>query len=834
MNNDEIKVKLSYGVDYYKGDKGDKPVKGVDYFTEQDINEIIETIQAGEYDLTSYATKDYVDDAVAGMIVEETDPTVPEWAKQATKPSYNANEVGALPADTQLFSGNYEDLTNKPTLFSGDYEDLSNKPTIPTVPSNVSAFTNDAGYLTEHQSLSNYATKAYVDSAIEGIDIPEGGITVETDPTVPSWAKQASKPTYTAQEVGALPANTELFSGDYEDLTNKPTIPPAPIVIQVGIAGQPSVVDGVYTLPLTITSNNLAEAYAQYQTHPSTVGMSVDLSAMGTPTKMYLDCESFYRYGNDSSGYTYETFGEFNDNSLSQSFGYEFMNVNVHLNTGGSGSRGTVVGVATVHQLASKANSADLATVATSGDYNDLTNKPTLFSGDYDDLSNKPTLFSGNYNDLTNKPTIPVVPSNVSAFNNDAGYVNSSAVNTAISNATINADQVIIGEEKNEETGEMVNVYLNNNNYATTDDIDNLSNYVDGELAKIDPSLSNADVEAGRVLISEEYDSENEETIRTYLSDLLANNGIGFTTAYGDGNIKKESNLDIDGLNIYSYGEADPETGDQEIKSILITGEGITFDDTHTLGVSNGELVFDDSPIGSGGGSSYTAGDGISIDSNGVISRDNGTYPLFGLLLNLFTDMMTAPYNQQASIRNLNLSVIGGNETVAGHIQNLKSYGMTIINKQTTANEWLQILSALDPAITSVSTQFKEFGCWSSVPSQYTLSGGNGTRSPTELASATNGLNTILVMFDNKQSADSYFRWRFIQNPHILFQNHYFNSLQGLTSHSVAGAIDEVATNLNTRIPSAPSTNGNYVLQATVADGAVVYDWVEVSVGGSY
>lgn len=32
---------------------------------------------------------------------------------------------------------------------SGSYADLSNKPTIPTVPTNVSAFTNDAGYLTD-------------------------------------------------------------------------------------------------------------------------------------------------------------------------------------------------------------------------------------------------------------------------------------------------------------------------------------------------------------------------------------------------------------------------------------------------------------------------------------------------------------------------------------------------------------------------------------------------------------------------------------------------------------------------------------------------------------
>lgn len=63
-----------------------------------------------------------------------------------------------------------------------------------------------------------------------------------------------------------------------------------------------------------------------------------------------------------------------------------------------------------------------LATVATSGDFNDLINKPQFadgFSGDYNDLTNKPTiptdlsnltdntslLFSGDYADLTNKPT---------------------------------------------------------------------------------------------------------------------------------------------------------------------------------------------------------------------------------------------------------------------------------------------------------------------------------------------------------------------------------------------------------------------------------------------
>ena len=53
-----------------------------------------------------------------------------------------------------------------------------------------------------------------------------------------------------------------------------------------------------------------------------------------------------------------------------------------------------------------------LATVARSGSYNDLTDKPTLAtvatSGSYNDLTDKPT-FSGSYNDLTDKPTLATV-----------------------------------------------------------------------------------------------------------------------------------------------------------------------------------------------------------------------------------------------------------------------------------------------------------------------------------------------------------------------------------------------------------------------------------------
>ena len=71
-------------------------------------------------------------------------------------------------------------------------------------------------------------------------------------------------------------------------------------------------------------------------------------------------------------------------------------------------------------------------------DYNDLINTPTtvssftndagyLTSVNWNDVGNKPTFATvattGDYTDLINTPTIPVVPTNVSAFTNDSGYI---------------------------------------------------------------------------------------------------------------------------------------------------------------------------------------------------------------------------------------------------------------------------------------------------------------------------------------------------------------------------------------------------------------------------
>ena len=104
---------------------------------------------------------------------EETDPSVPDYVKAITQEmisGWNAKYTkpnGGIPA-TDLAGGiptsKITGLANVAT--SGDYNDLQNKPTIPVVPTDVSSFNNDAGYLTQHQSLANYYTKSEVDGKV--------------------------------------------------------------------------------------------------------------------------------------------------------------------------------------------------------------------------------------------------------------------------------------------------------------------------------------------------------------------------------------------------------------------------------------------------------------------------------------------------------------------------------------------------------------------------------------------------------------------------------------------------------------------------------------------
>lgn len=312
------------------------------------------------------------------------------FLKTETDPAGGTNY--SITSTQQLLSVPYalyaKDAGNIPTVptnvsaFANDvgYITAQDIPEIPTVPTNVSSFTNDAGYITA-QDIPAIPT---VPTNVSAFTNDAGYLTnfTETDPTVPAWAKAANKPTY-----------------NYSEIINTPTIPTVPTQVSAFTN------DAGYLTNFTETDPQFNAWDKNYN----------DLT--NKPTLFS---------GNYNDLTNKPTLFDGNYNSLT--------------------------------------NKPNLATVAISGSYNDLINKPAIptavgeltnnvgyitaaqvpaqVNADWNATSgaaqilNKPTLFSGNYNDLTNKPTIPTVPTNVSSFTNDAGYITIAAIPTIPTNVS--------------------------------------------------------------------------------------------------------------------------------------------------------------------------------------------------------------------------------------------------------------------------------------------------------------------------------------------------------------------------------------------------------------
>ena len=260
--------------------------------------------------------------------------------------------------------------------FSGDYNDLTNTPQIPQIPANVSAFNNDAGYITM-DSVPAIPTNVSV------FTNDAGYLTnyTETDPTVPAWAKEANKPAY-----------------DYLEIANTPIIPTVPSDVSAfnNDAGYITM-DSVPTIPANVSAFTND---AGYLTNYTEIDPTVPAWAKETNKPAY----DYSEIANTPTIPTVPT------------------NVSAFNNDAGYITMDSVPTIPT--NVSTFANDAGYLTNYTEID-------PTVPA--WAKETNKPAY---DYSEIANTPTIPTVPTNVSAFNNDAGYITMDSVPTIPTNVS--------------------------------------------------------------------------------------------------------------------------------------------------------------------------------------------------------------------------------------------------------------------------------------------------------------------------------------------------------------------------------------------------------------
>lgn len=315
-----------------------KLIKGSEFGTEfanisTAINNIQTDVEAAESDISILQT------SVNSKLPSSTDLVLTLDGDATGTTTFtnmsNATLTVTIADDSHSHDGRYytesevdtllDSKANTTELFSGSYSDLTNKPTIPTVPTTVSSFTNDSGYLTSYTVTQNDVTTHQSALSITESQITDLGSYI-TDYTV------------TSADVTTHQAALSITESQISDL-------------------------GTYLTAVPANSVGVSEINA-------TAGSTGDVLA------------------------------------LADGGGLEFISVEAAADTNYYLNNATFTS-STGNLLLSVAGTTDV-NVSLDGRY--------ALAGD---------VFSGSYTDLTNKPTIPTVPTNVSDFTNDAGYISS-------------------------------------------------------------------------------------------------------------------------------------------------------------------------------------------------------------------------------------------------------------------------------------------------------------------------------------------------------------------------------------------------------------------------
>ena len=399
--------------------------------------------------------------------------------------------------------------------FSGDYNDLTNTPTIPTVPANVSAFTNDAGYITgytetdpqynawnkDYNDLINTPTIPTVPTDVSVFNNDAGYITAQDIPDIPTNVSAFVNDvpyltSYTEQQVLSisndtifltggsfvkLPAAAVGFSGDYNDLTNTPVIP---------------------TVPTSVSAftNDAGYLTGYTETDPQYNAWDKDYNDLiNTPTIPTVPT-NVSAFTNDANYITAEDIPEIPTVPTNVS---AFVNDVPYLTS------------YTEQQVLSISNDTIFLT---GGSFVKL---PAGFSGDYNDLTNKPEI-----PEIPEMPVIPTVPDSVSAFTNDAGYITMADIQGLLNGLSNAIDSL------NNKIDSLENL-VNNQTPATQDTVDAQPCPGVPTVTDIDGNVYNT-VQIGQQCWMKENLRTSHYADGTDVPDIqLPNNGVGFMPEYG-------------------------------------------------------------------------------------------------------------------------------------------------------------------------------------------------------------------------------------------------------------------------------------------------------------
>ena len=406
----------------------------------------------------------------------------------------------------------YATIYQLPTKVSDLTNDLDFASTS-DIPTDLSQLNNDVKYIRETDNISKLTNDA-------------GYLNKETDPTVPAWAKEASKPTYTKAEVGLSNVDNKSSATIRSELTTKNVTDALGFVpLDESVKG---VAGGVATLGVdgTIPSSQLPS----YVDDVVEYDIKDNFPVTGEAGKIYIDCSSntTYRW----SGTRYTSIGS--DVALGETS-----------STAYPGDKGKIAyDHAKSKHAPSNAEENVIDAITVNGTIQPISNKtaaltvPTKISelvndAGYSEITDIPTKLSELVNDVPYAKQSEL-PTDLSQLNNDEGFITNNDIPTKVSELANDVNYV-----KSSELPTDVSEFNNDVPYAKVAELPtklselvNDANYIQGD--GLPTKLSELENDVGFLI---------GDSLPTKLSELT--NDTGFITESDDitGNAATASKL---------------------------------------------------------------------------------------------------------------------------------------------------------------------------------------------------------------------------------------------------------------------------------------------------